>query len=326
LIRRILAFSRKQKIEMKPLDLVQLVQEFSKILHRLIREDITLRLVLPEKSWSVFADRGQMEQVLMNLVVNARDAMAEGGELTISVEDREVSQQQGLYDVDSREICGEFVLLAVRDQGCGIEAKKLSRVFDPFFTTKEVGKGTGLGLATVRGIVAQHGGHILVESAKNQGSSFSIFLPRGEGQIRLEKLAPPPLNLEKGTENIILVEDDVEVRRILAATLEGLGYLVFSAAGGKEAMDIFAEKGDEIDSLVTDLIMPGLGGQALGQAMRRRRPELPIIYMTGYAFEVATRELELEHGSALLQKPFAPEHFTAAVRKLLDSRPGTGGS
>ncbi|MBA3004661.1 MAG: response regulator [Desulfurivibrio sp.] len=319
LIRRILSFSRKQKIDVQPLDLRQLIQEFTKMLRRLIREDITLTVALPEKLWAVLVDRSQMEQVLMNLVVNARDAMDKGGELRISAENMSVAAYS-LYDVDLREICGDFVVLAVSDQGCGIDANNMTMVFDPFFTTKEVGKGTGLGLATVHGIVAQHGGHIFVESEEGKGSTFKIFLPKSEGAVSGEKMKATPLHLEEGTESILLVEDDAEVLQILAATLEGLGYRVAAAANGKDALDIFAEKGEGIDMLVTDLIMPGLGGKALGRAIRDRRPDLPILYMTGYAFDVETQELEEERGSALLQKPFAMDHFARVVRKLLDSR------
>ena len=319
LIRRILSFSRKQKIDVQPLDLRQLIQEFTKMLRRLIREDITLSVALPEKVWPVLTDRSQMEQVLINLVVNARDAMENGGELGISVENISVAAHS-LYDIDLREICGDFVVLTVSDQGCGIDAKKIALVFDPFFTTKEVGKGTGLGLASVHGIVAQHGGHIFVESEEGKGSSFKIFLPKSEGRSSVENAAVIPLRLQKGTESILLVEDDAEVLQVLAATLEGLGYLVLTAANGKAALDLFAEQGEKIDMLVTDLIMPGLGGKGVGRAIRERRPGLPILYMTGYAFDVATQELEEEQGSALLQKPFVLDHFTGVVRNLLDSR------
>ncbi|MFH1021253.1 MAG: response regulator [Pseudomonadota bacterium] len=318
LIRRILSFSRKQKIDVQPLDLRQLIQEFSKMLRRLIREDITLSVALPEKLWTVLVDRSQMEQVLMNLVVNARDAMENGGELRIKAENTSVAAHS-LYDVDLREICGDFVVLTVSDQGCGIDAKKIAMVFDPFFTTKEVGKGTGLGLATVHGIVAQHDGHIFVESEEGRGSNFKIFLPKSEGAVSGEKVAAALPHLQGGTESILLVEDDAEVLQVLAATLEGLGYRVLGAANGKAALKLFAENGEGIDMLVTDLIMPGLGGRAVGKAIRDRRPGLPILYMTGYAFDVATQELEAQ-GSALLQKPFALDHFTGVVRNLLDSR------
>jgi len=318
LIRRILSFSRKQKIDMQPLDLGQSIQEFSKMLRRLIREDITLSVVLPEKLWPVLADRGQMEQVLMNLVVNARDAMENGGELVISAENKTITGQT-LYDVDSRKIGGDFVVLTVSDQGCGIDAKKITMVFDPFFTTKEVGKGTGLGLATVHGIVAQHDGHIVVESEAGKGSSFKIFLPKSEGTASWEKAELALPRLLRGSESVLLVEDDAEVLQILAATLEEVGYRVLTAANGNAALDLFAKKGEEIEMLVTDLIMPGLGGKALGRAIRDRRPGLPILYMTGYAFDVATQELEEERGSVLLQKPFTLDHFTRTVRKLLDA-------
>lgn len=320
LIRRILSFSRKQIIDVQPLDLRQLIQEFSKMLGRLIREDITINVVLPEKLWAVLVDRSQMEQVLMNLVVNARDAMEKGGELRISAENMSVAANS-LYDVDLREICGDFVVLAVGDQGCGIDAKKMTMIFDPFFTTKEVGKGTGLGLATVHGIVAQHDGHILVESEEGNGSTFKVFLPKSEDAVSGKKKEGTSLHLDEGTESILLVEDDGEVLQILAATLEGLGYRVTTVANGKDALDIFAKKGGEIDLLVTDLIMPGLGGKALGRAVRDRRPDLPILYMTGYAFDVETQELEEERGSTLLQKPFVIDHFARVVRKLLDSKP-----
>ncbi|MGV1100738.1 response regulator [Thiovibrio sp. JS02] len=318
LIRRILSFARKQKIEVRPLDLRQSIQEFTKMLRRLIREDITLSTVLPEKLWTVLADRSQMEQVLVNLVVNARDAMEDGGEIVISAENRSVAAKT-LYDVDLREICGDFVVLAVCDQGCGIEPKKMAMVFDPFFTTKEVGKGTGLGLATVHGIVVQHGGHILVESEVGKGSSFKIFLPKSEDAVAAERGAPASPKLQKGTESILLVEDDAEVLLVLSATLEDVGYRVLPAVNGQAALEIFAEQGQDIDLLVTDLIMPGLGGKALSGMIRARRPGLPVLYMTGYAFDVATSALEEERGSILLQKPFSLDHLTRVVRELLDS-------
>ena len=323
LIRRILAFCRKQEMVVQRVDINELVREFTKMLRRLIREDITLTLSLADSVWPVVADRTQVEQVLVNLVVNARDAMEAGGELIIQTKNRAVPPHT-LYDIDAQEVVGDFVVLSVSDQGHGIEPDKIRMVFDPFFTTKETGKGTGLGLATVHGIVAQHGGHVVVESEPGRGSLFNILLPRNEKTLAgATAEIVGPVGLQQGAGTILLAEDDQTVLRILVETLEEAGYATLAASDGNEALALFAREAGRIDLLVTDLIMPGMGGRALGQAIHDRAPALPILYMSGYSFDVSSRELLTEQpGAALLQKPFALPQFTRKVKELLEGPAG----
>ncbi|MFZ5775906.1 MAG: response regulator [Thermodesulfobacteriota bacterium] len=319
LIRRILAFCRKQEMVVQRVDLNELVRELTKMLRRLIREDISLSLALTETVWPVLADRTQLEQVLLNLVVNARDAMGEGGALVIATENRSVAPHTQ-YDVDAQEVTGDFVVLSVRDQGQGIEPEKVRMIFDPFFTTKETGKGTGLGLATVHGIVAQHGGHVVVESELGHGSCFTVFLPRNEQQAGEAGGGAPSVDIHQGSGVVLLVEDDETVLNILRETLEEAGYSVLTATNGQDGMAVYERELRRIDLLITDLIMPGMGGRALGQAIRERAPGLPILYMSGYSFEVSSQELIRDQpNTAMMQKPFPLPQFTRAVRGLIES-------
>ena len=319
LIRRILAFCRKQEMNVQPVNLNQLIHDFTKMLRRLIREDIHLVLALQENLWPITADRSQMEQILINLVVNARDAMEEGGELIIRTENRTLGLYE-LYDANSRVIVGDFVVFTVCDQGAGIDPQKMNMIFDPFFTTKGVGKGTGLGLATVHGIVAQHGGHIVVTSEAGKGSTFMIFLPKGKNSVEKKPATREPIQLKQGSETILVAEDDPTVLKILEKTLTEAGYQTLLATNGNIALEIFEKEGDSIDLLITDLIMPGQGGKALGKMVRAKAPDLPILYITGYSFDIAMEELAGEENANYLQKPFHMDHFTATVRNLLDQK------
>jgi PAS domain S-box-containing protein len=318
LIRRIMSFCRKQDLVILPLDLNELVHDMSKMLKRLIREDIRIEFELSDDLWLIDADCSQIEQILVNLVVNARDAMDEPGELFIRTETRIVPPDT-LYDVEHREVSGEYVVLTVSDRGSGIDKHTLNLIFDPFFTTKEIGKGTGLGLATVHGIVARHNAHIIVESQQGLGSSFHIFFPKSDGKIKPEELKNgKEIYLEQGTETILLAEDDKEVLQMLSQTLSRSGYKVLTAPDGKIALEMFERMGEEIDLLITDLIMPGMGGKALGISVRRQAKKLPIIYMTGHSFDIDLEEIKNMPRAVLLQKPFAVENFSHMVRKLLD--------
>ncbi|MFZ5758129.1 MAG: PAS domain S-box protein [Thermodesulfobacteriota bacterium] len=322
LIRRIMGFCRKQEMHVRPMNLNLMVQELAKMLRRLIREDIELGIELTDDLWLIQADRSQMEQILINLVVNARDAMDGPGRLVIRTSMRSIPPQT-VYDVDLREASGDFAVLSVSDQGRGIDRHTLSMIFDPFFTTKEAGKGTGLGLSNVHGIVASHNGRILVETELERGSSFHILLPRCNPALRSEETAiKSEARMIGGSETILLVEDDLEVLQMLAASLAEAGYHILTAPDGNAAQRIFAEHHDDIALLATDLIMPGMGGKSLADIARRQVPWLPILYMTGHSFDIDTEELKNIPHTMLMQKPFSLEQFCRSVRALLDnSRP-----
>ncbi|MFH1217758.1 MAG: PAS domain S-box protein [Pseudomonadota bacterium] len=320
LIRRIMGFCRKQEMNIRPLQLNVMIQELAKMLGRLIREDIRLEIQLADDLWFVEADRSQMEQILINLVVNARDAMNEPGQLVIRTDMRTV-EPKTLYDVDLREISGEYVVLSVSDQGSGIDQHTLEMIFDPFFTTKEAGKGTGLGLSNVHGIVASHNGRILVDSEPGRGSTFHIFLPRSHPElVEADSDSPAETWMAGGRETILLVEDDLEVLQVLAASLSEAGYHVLTAGDGNAALTIFEERKGEIDLLATDLIMPVMGGKVLSKMIRLHAPWLPILYMTGHSFDIDTDELKNISDTMLMQKPFSLEQFSRTVRTLLDSQ------
>lgn len=320
LIRRIMGFCRKQDMNIRPVQLNLMVQELAKMLGRLIREDIQLTMELTEDLWLVEADRSQMEQILINLVVNARDAMNEPGQLFIRTANR-IVEPKTLYDVDLREVSGQYVVLSVSDQGSGMDRQTLEMIFDPFFTTKEAGKGTGLGLSNVHGIVASHNGRILVDTEPGKGSTFHIFLPKINPDLVEADISPPPeILMPGGPETILLVEDDLEVLQVLAASLTEAGYHVLTASDGNAALRIFEEKKLDIDLLATDLIMPAMGGKALSRIIRLHAPWLPILYMTGHSFDIDTDELKNISNTTLMQKPFSLEHFSRNIRSMLDSQ------
>jgi PAS domain S-box-containing protein len=316
LVRRLLAFSRKQVIEPQILDLGSIVAEMDKMLQRIIGEDIRLVTRLGADLWPVEVDPAQIEQVIINLAVNARDAMPTGGELTIEVDNVVLDETYSAGHLAVQP--GKHVLLVVSDTGTGMSQEVKAHLFEPFFTTKEVGKGTGLGLATVYGIVKQSGGHIWVYSEEGHGSTFKIYLPCAKGSprpfMRQRGMADAPC----GQETILLVEDDEAVRNLALRVLQGQGYTVLEACNGQEALRMSAQHAHPIHLLLSDLVMPGVGGSALAQQLTRARPGLKVLFMSGYANHAVARHGLLESGFAFLQKPFSPVALANKVRQALD--------
>ncbi|MEW6428263.1 MAG: response regulator [Thermodesulfobacteriota bacterium] len=317
LIRQILTFCRKQPLCSQKVDLNRLIERFMKILRRLIREDIVLEFDLAPDCWGIKADVSQVEQILLNLVINARDAVAADGRIVISTRNQSVGDEE-IKDIDFRGISGDFVVLAVRDNGTGMDQETASMIFNPFFTTKEVGKGTGLGLSTVYGVVNQHQGHLRLETAPGQGTTFSIYFPRclEEGT---EPLADENRELPTGRETVLIAEDDAVLRQMGSSILNTLGYHVLEAEDGRAALKLFEAGGGEVDLLLTDLVMPGLGGEELAARCRASHPGLAIIFMSGYPYDPAAHP----HGggcSSFLAKPFTASGLAIKVRQVLDGR------
>jgi two-component system, cell cycle sensor histidine kinase and response regulator CckA len=309
LTRQLLAFSRRQVLQPKVLDLNAAVTEMEHMLRRLIHENVDLRVVLDPGPIRVKADPGQLEQVIMNLVLNARDAMPGGGKLTVETASAELGEEAAGQRAAVR--AGRYVVLAVSDTGVGMDAATQARVFEPFFTTKEQGKGTGLGLATVYGIVRQSGGHIRVESAPGRGATFRVFLPLVEEGLPPAK--PPTVSGPLlGTETVLIVEDEPSVRALAGEALRACGYTVLEASDGGEALLLCQGYKDPIHLVVTDVVMPQLGGRELARRLATLRPEVKVLYMSGYADDGAA-----EAGAAFLQKPFMPDDLARKVRETL---------
>jgi two-component system cell cycle sensor histidine kinase/response regulator CckA len=320
LARQLLAFSRRQVLVPQILDLNSVVSNTQKMLRRMIGEDIELETVLATDLGCVRADLGQVEQVIMNLAVNARDAMPEGGKLTIQTANVELDEAYARSHIDVAP--GRYVRLTVTDAGCGMDAETLSHIFEPFYTTKEEGKGTGLGLATVYGIVKQSAGHIAVSSEPGRGSTFRIFLPRVEAAV--EPVVPRRVaaGLRRGTETILLVEDDVIVRDLVHEVLQGSGYTVLEADKASEALRIGEDYAPRpIHLLLTDVVMPEMDGPQLAEHLARLFPQMKVLYMSGYGETAAARPHRRPRGVPYLQKPFAPEILTRKVLEVLNSAP-----
>ncbi len=318
LTRQLLAFSRKQILAPVDLDLNVVVADLEAMVRRLIGEDIALVTLRDPRLERVTADRGQIEQVLMNLVVNARDAMPQGGELTI--ETRNVTVEAGQFPSDADLPPGPYAMLAVRDTGCGMDEETRARLFEPFFTTKEVGKGTGLGLATAYGIVKQSRGHIEVESAPGRGTTFTLYLPRTGGPV------PPPETVSangipRGTETVLLVEDEDAVRQLSRQLLELVGYHVLEARNGPEALQVCEQNGAKIDLVVTDVVMPHMSGRQLADQLSPRYPGLRVLYLSGYTDEAISHHGVLDREVDFLSKPFTLDGLARKVREVLDRGP-----
>ena len=317
LTRQLLAFSRQQVLAPKVIDLNSAVSEMGKLLRRLIGEDIELVTTLAPDLGRIKADQGQLEQVVLNLAVNARDAMPKGGRLTISTENFVIDDafiRRYAYPVQA----GRYVCLTVTDTGVGMNAETRARAFEPFFTTKEKGKGTGLGLATVYGVVKQSGGYIDIESAPGEGATFKIFLPRVDEEIRESVSARGPAKAAAGTETILLVEDEASLRTLTRTTLELSGYRVLEARDGLEAMELSNHHDGAIDLLLSDVVMPGMGGPELARSLARQRPETRVVFMSGYTGQGVGSQTNLSPGSDFLSKPFTRDVLRQKIREALD--------
>jgi CheY-like chemotaxis protein len=315
---QLLAFSRKAILEPKVLDLNEVVSQSAKLLRRLIGEDITLATALAPGLDRVKADPTQVEQVILNLAVNAKDAMPRGGKLTIETHGIRLREEDAALYPDLP--LGRYVLLAVSDTGVGMTEEVKTRLFEPFFTTKEQGKGTGLGLAVVHGAVKQSGGRVDVYSELGIGTTFKILLPAVVGatgpQSQNVGLAP------RGAETVLLVEDEAGVRRFGRLALETQGYTVLEASGGEEALRIAERHAGPIHLLVTDVVMPRMGGRELAETLHARNSGLRVLYVSGYTDDAVVRHGIVEATDAFLQKPFTPLALARKVRSVLDANPG----
>lgn len=313
--KQLLAFSRQQVMTPAVLNLNTLVSDMEKMLPRLLGEDIEVSLSLDPKLGSVKADQSQIEQVIMNLAVNARDAMPAGGKLKIQTANARLDQVYARTHQGSR--VGNYVLLSVTDTGTGMDTSTLAHIFEPFFTTKERGKGTGLGLATVYGIVKQSNGYIWVDSAPGKGASFQIYLPLHVGQAADEQKLNPGEKLQ-GSESILLVEDSEPLKKLAQKFLEAGGFRVLSAGSGEEAVEVAANHGGTFDLLLTDVVMPGMNGRVLAEQLLPRQPGMRVLYMSGYTDSFIAGHGVLEPGTHLLHKPFTDEVLIRKVREVLD--------
>jgi CheY-like chemotaxis protein len=338
LTRQLLAFSRKQVLAPAVLDLNTVLASIQKMLERLLGETITLVTILGRNLGRVQADPGQVEQMILNLAVNARDAMPEGGTLTartanVTLGEREARQRGGVRP-------GDYVLIEVTDTGIGMDAGTRAHLFEPFFTTKAEGKGTGLGLSTVYGIVNQSGGHIQVESAPGRGTSFVVFFPRvaagveearraGGGEPAEASAHRAPAAAREASpargETLLLVEDAGRVRAVVREILEMQGYRVLEARHGADALRVSAEHAGRIDLLVTDVVMPQMSGRELARRLTALRPGLRVLYVSGYTDDAIVRRGRASAGSAFLAKPFTPDALADLVRRLLDAAPAPNG-
>jgi PAS domain S-box-containing protein len=313
------AFSRQQVLDPKVLDLNATVTDMEKLLRRVIGEDIELTTELDGGLGRLKADQSQLEQIIMNLAVNARDAMPKGGKLIVQTGNivmDEVFVRRHPYPVEP----GPYVCLTVADTGTGMDAQTKAKAFDPFFTTKEKGKGTGLGLSTVYGVVKQSGGYIDIHSSPGEGTTFKIYLPRVCEAVRVEKCSGESAGSFKGNETILLAEDETSLRNLTRNTLQGCGYTVLEAKDGTEALKISRNHDEPIDLLLTDVVMPEMGGLALAQELSRERPAMKVVYMSGYTGRTFGAQGPIEPGSFFLMKPFTRDGLTQKIREALESR------
>ncbi len=316
LTRQLLAFSRQQVLAPAVLDLNSLISEMEKLLPRLIGEDIQIVMALDPEIGRVKADQGQIEQVVMNLAVNARDAMPQGGKVVVATANATLDEAYTRHHPGSKS--GEYVMLSVTDTGTGIDSETLAHIFEPFFTTKERGRGTGLGLATVYGVVKQSGGYVWVESELKKGSTFEIYLPRIEEPVSVIGPAPPSVGTFRGAETILLVEDADALRKLTRMLLAQNGYRVLTAADGAKALLMTQQDPERIDLLLTDVIMPEINGRELVERLKPLQPSMKVLYMSGYTDDALMDHGVLESDTHLLHKPFSEEDLIRKVREVLD--------
>jgi two-component system, cell cycle sensor histidine kinase and response regulator CckA len=317
LTRQLLAFSRQQILTPAVLNLNTLVSDMEKMLPRLIGEDIVVSVSLGPEIGSVKADAGQIEQVVMNLAVNARDAMPGGGKLVVETANMELDEAYARQHPGAKP--GRYVMLAVTDSGMGMSSETLAHIFEPFFTTKEVGKGTGLGLATVYGVVKQSGGYIWVSSEIGKGASFQIFLPRVEESVTPNVARTAPAENSQGTETVLLVEDADALRKLARSFLVDHGFEVITASNGEEAVEVAMNHNGHIDLLLTDVVMPGMNGRVLADRLLSKRPGLKVVFISGYTDSFIAGHGVLEPGTHLLHKPFTEDALIRKIREVLDA-------
>ena len=315
---QLLAFSRKQILQPRVVNLNEIVRRMEKMLPHMIGEDLELVMLLQPDAGNVRADQGQIEQVIMNLAANARDAMPRGG--TLSFQTANLRADDALLSVHPEIAPGEYVTLTVTDTGTGMGPQTIARIFEPFFTTKELGKGTGLGLATVYGIIKQSGGYIYCASELGKGTSFQIHLPKVLEARSADPNNPSPESENQGGETILLVEDEEALRRYCRAILAGKGYSILEAASGDEALEVVRSTGTNVHLLLADVVMPHLSGPELGRKLRVLQPDVKFLYMTGYSQELASRNGSLGADADLIEKPFDSASLLARVRKALSAR------
>jgi CheY-like chemotaxis protein len=317
LTQQLLAFSRKQVLQPRVLDVRAVLEGAQGLLRRLISEDIELAIRAEPGVGRVRVDPVQLEQVLLNLAINARDAMPQGGRLLLEAQDQDLDDAYAREHLGGQ--AGRFVMLAVSDTGHGMNRETQARIFEPFFTTKELGKGTGLGLSTVYGIVKQSGGYIWVYSEPGRGSTFKVYLPRVTETAEAAAEPEAPGLPARGSETVLLVEDEDAVRQLVQELLESVGYEVLTAARPVEALRLAADYAGPLHLLVTDVVMPQMDGPELAQRLRTLRPDVRVLYVSGYSPGIVADRGVLEHGGTFLQKPFSAEALETKVRETLDA-------
>lgn len=316
LTHRLLAFSRRQSLDSKPVELNELVRSMGELLHRSINESIRLEMHLSDKLWTAEADPNQLESALLNLVINARDAMPEGGLLIVESSNKQLDTS--FTNAHENLLPGDYVVLSVSDTGCGMPQSVINRAFDPFFTTKPIGQGTGLGLSMIYGFSKQSHGHVSITSEVGKGTTVELYLPRFKGQ-QAQDYEPyiSTETLARDGETVLIVEDDPAVRALVSEVLSELGYKFVEAGDGAEAVPIL-ESGQRIDLLISDVGLPGMNGRQLAEIARQFRPGLKVLFITGYAEHAAVRAGFLDEGMQMITKPFAFDHLTAKVREMIE--------